>query len=347
MDCRERTLRAIRFETPDRIPVSYSLIPGALFTHGRALLDVCRRYPNDFYDETTIRLPPRDTANYRPDGTYFKRYTDEWGCVWECLREGISGEVKQSPLDDWGNLRSYRLPPVPNATPEGRRKLREDMARMKERYIGWGGGGSLYERMQYLRGVENLMLDIAEDREEVYLLADRIVNEYLLPTVELAVEAGADLCGFGDDWGTQQALLISPAAWRRVFKPRYRRLFDLAHQGGALTWMHSDGMTLEIVEDFIEIGLNAMNPQINTMDWATLRRIAKGRLCLVPDFDRQGIFPFGTPSQVREHARAIRDTFGAPEGGLVFFGPIEAGLPLANIEAICQALEKYRGYYHN
>jgi hypothetical protein len=194
--------------------------------------------------------------------------------------------------------------------------------------------------MQYLRGVENLMLDIAEDREEVYVLADRLVDEYLLPTVELAIESGADLCGFGDDWGTQQALLISPAAWRRIFKPRYRKLFALAHQGGALTWLHSDGMTLEIIDDLIEIGLDAMNPQINTMDWPTLRRLTRGRLCLVPDFDRQGIFPFGTASEVVDHARAIRDTFGSPDGGLVFFAPIEAGLPLANIEAALAAFHE-------
>ena len=75
------------------------------------------------------------------------------------------------------------------------------------------------------------MVDIALDREEVYLLADRILEEYLLPTIEISLEAGAEIIGFGDDWGAQNQLLINPKSWRKIFKPRYKRLFDLARQG--------------------------------------------------------------------------------------------------------------------
>ena len=81
----------------------------------------------------------------------------------------------------------------------------------------------------------------------LYELAARLVNCYLIPSIELALEAGADVVGFADDWGTQQGLLISPTSWRRIFKPRYKRMFDRVHEGGALAWMHSGGMTLEIV----------------------------------------------------------------------------------------------------
>ena len=342
VDRRQLVLDAVTFGGPAYIPNTYSVMPGARRRHKQALVDLCQRYPNDFYDPATVTVPERDEAHYRPDGSYYEEHTDEWGCLWVAFREGISGEVKQSPLADWSALEGYKMPAVPNATPEGRRQAKDDMSRMKERYVGWGAGGSLFERMQFLRGVENLMMDIAEDRDEVYRLADRIVDEYLVPCIELALEAGADIVGFGDDWGTQRQLLINPRNWRAIFRPRYKKMFDLVHQGGALAWMHSDGMTLEIMPDWVEIGLNCLNPQINSTDWGALRKATAGRLCLAPDMDRQGRLAFGTPDEVRDHVRAIRDTFARPDGGLIYTGPIEEGQPLENIEALFQAFHDFR-----
>lgn len=342
MNSRERVLRAIRFERPDRIPISYVAVGAARLRHGDKLLKICRTYPNDFYDSDTMTVPERDSEHYRPDGSYYKRSTDEWGCVWEFRKEGISGEVKQSPLEDWAALDTYRIPPPPHAAPEASARLKADMARQKERYVGWGSAGQLFERMQYLRGVENLFMDIALDAEEVTVLADRLVEEYLAPAVSIAIEAGADIVGFGDDWGTQQALLIHPAAWRRIFKPRYRRLFEKVHEGGALVWMHSDGMIMEIVDELIEIGVDVLNPQIQTMDWKALRARTAGRLCLSPDLDRQHLLPFGTSEQVAEHVKAVHDTFASPEGGLIYYAPIGEDVPLDNVKTILRTFHELR-----
>ncbi|NCQ32634.1 MAG: hypothetical protein GW802_35390, partial [Armatimonadetes bacterium] len=83
MNSRERVLRAIQFDTPDRVPIGYSINPGALLRHGQKLIDLCTRYPHDFFDPAeVIRMPERDTANYREDGSYYKELTDEWGCTW-------------------------------------------------------------------------------------------------------------------------------------------------------------------------------------------------------------------------------------------------------------------------
>lgn len=342
MNSRERVLRTIRFERPDRIPLSYAVIAAALLEHGEPLIELCRRHPNDFYDAATLTVPERDAGHYRPDGTYFKRTTDAWGAVWEARQEGMSGEVKQSPIQEWSQLDTYRLPPVPHADAAGRAQLKRQVEQQKQDYVGWGGGGSLFERMQVLRGVENLMLDIAEDREEVYRLADRLVDEYLIPLTEISLDAGVDVAGFGDDWGTQQALLISPLAWRRIFKPRYKRMFDLVHDAGALVWLHSDGMILDLVDDLIEIGVDVLNPQIHTMDRQRLRALTHGRCCLAPDLDRQHCMPFGSPAEVQAHIAAIRDTFADASGGLILYAPIEKGLPLANIAAALNAFHQLR-----
>ena len=342
MNSRERVLRAIQFDTPDRVPIGYSINPGALLRHGQKLIDLCTRYPHDFFDPAeVIRMPERDTANYREDGSYYKELTDEWGCTWVCYKEGISGEVKRSPLDDWSKLEDYRFPPVPNASPEERAPARETTKQQMERFIGWGAAGSLFEQMQWLRGVEKMMMDIALDCEEAYLLVDRMMDEWIVPHIELALEAGAEAIGFGDDWGTQERLLSNPKSWREIFKPRYQRAIDLAHEGGALTWLHSDGMILEILPDLIEIGLDVINPQLSCLNLDALRSITDHRICVYTDMDRQFILPRGTPAQVREHVRDAHSCLASPDGGLIWGAGIYEDVPFENIEALLEAFVEF------
>ena len=342
MDCREKVFRAIKFEYPDSVPVMHAQLPGALLRHGRELISLYKKYPNDFYDaEAHIKIPERDLKHYDAEGRYYKEETDEWGCVWAHFQEGLAGEVKKSPLDDWSALKRYKLPPVPNSSPEGKKKRKEDMKKQKEKYIGWGDGDRLYERMQFLRGTEELMVDIALDREEVYLLADRILEEYLLPTIEISLEAGAEIIGFMDDWGTQQQLLINPQAWCKIFKPRYKKLFDLARQGNALMFMHSDGMILEIIPDLIEIGLNVINPQFSCFDLNNLKNATRKKICVMSDIDRQKTLPFGTPEEVEKYVKDVFEIFVIPEGGFIARGEMGPDVPLANVEAMLKAFHKY------
>ncbi len=340
---RERVLRAIKFEQPDAVPFTVSPLPAAFLRHGQELMDLLKAYPNDFYDvESCLKMPVRDEAHYREDGSYFKEETDAWGCVWHNYQEGITGEVKKSPLEDWSALASYKCPPV-DESPEAKQKMRESVDRNKaDGFVGWGGGGQLYERMQYLRGVENLIYDVADDAPEVGKLADKLLEEHLLPNIRMATQAGAEVVGFADDWGTQISLLINPEYWRRVFKPRYKRMFDLVHEGGALTWMHSDGMILEIIPDLIEIGLDVINPQCNCMDLAELKKLIDRKMCIVPDIDRQQRVPFGTPEDIREYIGMIHDTFSSPDGGVIYTCEFSGDTPLENIEAVLKAFQEFR-----
>lgn len=108
--------------------------------------------------------------------------------------------------------------------------------------------------MAYLRGFENVCLDVAEGRQEILYLRDRLV-EYWLRQIERWLEPADLIDGvlLDDDWGTLRALMIHPNTWRKVFKPAYRRLVEAIHQGGCYAHMHTDGNVWKITGDLIEI----------------------------------------------------------------------------------------------
>jgi hypothetical protein len=319
---------------------------GALMKHGRRLQEICRLYPSDFNSlSTTTPLPQPQRQYYRPDGSFYREQTDEWGCLWAYHQDGVGGQVIRHPLEDWGKLRQLMLPPPQLALAEARRQMVLFWQEMKD-YPVWGSGSIFFERMHYLHGYENLLCDIAEDCPQVYELADRILYEYILPGLENLFGAGLpiDLVGFGDDWGTQDALMIRPETWRKIFKPRYQKMFDLCHRHGALVYMHSDGMILDIVPDLIEIGVNCLNPQFSCLDLSKLRQLADKRLCISTDIDRQHVLPFGTPAQVRDYVKMVHEVLGGPAGGLIWRGEIGPDVPLENAEAMYEAFYEFGSY---
>ena len=341
MNSRERALRAIRFEFPDKIPITYSVPPSALLRHGGELKDLLRKYPNDFWDVNSMEIPSPEKKFYREDGSYYRESVDEWGAVWEQYIEGIAGGVKKAPLDDWSKLEDLRIPPHPLAKPGDKEKCKVEIEKQKERYVGWGAVEPVFERMQWLRGTEDLFIDIAEDGKEVYVLADRILAEYTIPLIKANIETGVDVMGFGEDWGSQDRLLISPSSWRRIFKPRYKKMFDICKEAEVLIWFHSDGMILEIIPDFIELGVDILNPQLSCMDLEKLREVTYKKIGICGDIDRQLVLPRGKPEEVRGYINKVYEIFGDPAGGFVYHGGIE-NAPFENIEAMLKAFYEFR-----
>lgn len=338
---RERVLRAINFQNPDKIPLHYGVDLPELIRYGQRFIDLCRKYPNDFYHtDDVIKIPPRDGQHYRPDGSYYKEYTDGWGTVWVSREQGFSGEVRCPVLDDWSKLKTLKRPPLPDSSPADRKRLKEAMKKQKETYVGLRHVGGLFQTMTDLRGMENCLMDIASDCEEIYELAD-ILLERALSSAEISVEAGADVVRFADDWGTQQQLFINPVSWRKLFKPRYKKMFDLTRQGGALPWMHSCGMTMEIVPDWIEIGLKVLEPQLLCMNMPELQKMCAGKLCIDGSLDFQQTLPFGTPEQVREYIREVTGIFGSPKGGFIYQLYL-CDAPVENAEAVLRTIYEVR-----
>lgn len=197
--------------------------------------------------------------------------------------------------------------------------------------------------MQHLRGPENYFIDLAEENEGVNELADRMVERNVY-CIERYVKAGADCIAFGDDWGAQHELLIHPDLWRRFFKPRYARMFQVARDAGVHVWFHTDGWIMEIIEDLIEIGVTVLNPQHPCMGTQRVADVVRGQVCIRTDIDRQWVIPYGTPEQVEAAVKEAIAAFGNHKGGVLLHGEVGPEVPFANIEALYSSFYEYGRY---
>jgi uroporphyrinogen decarboxylase len=342
MTRRERVLRCYNFESPDRMPIEQAFYSGALIQYGQALIDLMNQYPNDMSGDKYADYADQ-IRDLNPD--YHSEDVDPWGVKWEGRYEGILGMPLSHPLADLDNLKDYEPPKGTDTDTLWFLERTFEVWQAKQTditgYAGpWLGGLCLFERMQWLRGYENLMMDFAEDRPELHHIADMIVDVYL-HEIEAGGQLAVDLMAFADDWGTQERLMISPAQWREFFKPRYKKMFEACHAAGARVQFHSDGMILDIIPDLIEIGMDIFRPQFSCVDIRKMAAMTKGKVTTVMDLDRQYVLPFGTPEEVREHVKEVVEVFGLPEGGLIGRGEIMPDVPMENAKAMMDALVEF------
>lgn len=335
MNGRERVERTLKHQSVDRAPRDLWALPGVTVKRQEDWTRLREKYT---FDDLQSAGSPYGRSRYAKGTPYEDRqYTDDFGCVWESGEYGVVGEVKQSPLADWNALASYRMP---------NELLDEaDFDRVNRRIAGserFALGGTLtrpFERLQFLRGTENLFYDLAEDRPELHQLIERL-HEFSLR--ELAAWADTDVQGvsFMDDWGSQTALLIAPERWRALFKPLYREYAALLHQAGKYVFFHSDGHIQAILPDLVEIGVDAVNSQLYCMDIEEIGRTLAGKITFWGELDRQHLQPFGTPATVRAGVRRIRRALDRNQGGL--FAMCEWGRldPYENIDAMYDEWQK-------
>jgi uroporphyrinogen decarboxylase len=164
-----------------------------------------------------------------------------------------------------------------------------------------------------------------------------IVGRYL--------DLGAAVMCYPEDLGAQNGPLISPGLFRRFIRPMYERLVAPARRAGCLVHMHSDGNIHALAEDLIAAGIDALNLQdlVNGVDWIAAN--LKGRLCIDLDVDRQQVTRFGTPEQIDALLRSEVETLGSREGGLMMIYGLYPGLPVENVAAVMDAMERYAGRY--
>lgn len=314
-------LKALRFEKPEYIPVSVGILPAAWKKYRERLDAIIRRHPIIFGEQKG----PRDYDAVK--GTYAAgRHMDAWGCIWENIAEGHEAIVTGHPVPNRAAVHRLKPPSTDIGLPHG----------------------FMYLRLGDLRGFEELMIDFAEEPPELQVLVD-IVLSYNLRQRDLWLASHPDqavMFWVGDDLGTQHALPISPAVWRKYLKPCYMKIYQPVRRAGHDVYMHTDGHIHEIIPDLAECGVNVINPQIRANGLDNLVRVCKGKVCVDLDLDRQ-LFPFCTPADIERHVREAVHALGSPEGGLWLKAEVDEGVPLDNIEAICTALEKYRGHFRS
>jgi len=253
--------------------------------------------------------------------------------------------VHEYPIKQWDDLDRYEFPPLP--TSEDIEHLKRNIAELRSRNLFINIGfepGNYFERMQWLRGFRNLMVEFSKPTRHLFELADRLLD-YCLESLNLILQVKPDSIGFSDDWGTQRALMVKPEFWRSFFKPRYEKMFKIVRDNGVYVQFHSDGVITDIIADLAEIGVNAIIPQFSCHDLNRLADLVKGRLCVISDIDRQFILPRGTTNQVMQYVREVIELFGyGNNGGLVGRGEIGVDVPLSNIEAMYKAFFQYGKY---
>lgn len=296
--------------------------------------DKLKRLEN-FSNNVTVSMDRNPT---RPAGS---EWTDVWGCKWYYPIESHDGQCVGHPISSWDKLNDY-VPPDPEKFTDWK-KAEEDVKNTKlTGRIAHGGTdhGFIFLRLTYLRGFNNLMMDIADEHPKLAELIN-IIEEYWYQVVKRWVDIGADIIGFGDDLGLQNTLPISPEAWRRYIKPSYKRILSYCRSYGVHVALHSDGYIVDIIPDLIESGVTKLNPQdiVNGLD--NLANLAKGKIYIHLDIDRQNVTVFGKPKEIDLHIYNCIKKLGSNKGGLSLIWYVFPPTPLENIIATAEAMDKY------
>jgi uroporphyrinogen decarboxylase len=328
MTGKERVYKTIRFEDPDRLPVDIWVLQAAYEKHGPALENLIEEADIDF-----SRVPFNDPT-YDPLAFDVGVHTDIWGCEWHNHQRGILGEVKGWPLADDDKVPGYKTPVglLRGAKPADLYRGTAEYLEQHPDKFALCGWMSLFERMQFLRGTENLYCDIALETDEFFAIRDMVLEFWLEYANLVSSIEGVDACIIGDDWGSQRALLIAPEVWRRLFKPAYQQISDVVRGNGKQLFFHSDGYILDLYDDMVDLGVTAINSQVWCMGLDTVAQKTRGRLACWGELNRQETLPFGTPADITACIGQMKETFWQ-HGGLI--GQFEAGrdAPLENVRA--------------
>lgn len=309
MNGREMVLKTVHFQSPKGLAMT---LP--------------KEYRYDFYGWG---------PNPSPDARC-KKGVDEWGAVWDNIGTTSLGEVKQFPLLDWEDFPKLKIPDVRE---ERRWKGIEEVREKAGDKFLCGSGFSIYERLHFIRSLENTWIDIYENPEKLCELMDILVDMNLY-AIEMYGKYGFDGLMFCDDWGLQDSLMISPKHWRELWKPRYQRIFEAAHKAGLVTILHSCGYIVDILDDLIEAGLDViqMDQQMN-MGLDLLSRRFRGRITFYCPVDIQAVMAFGNESTIRAYCREMVSKLGTPTGGFIagyYSSPQSVGHTPEAIRAMCE-----------
>ena len=365
MNSRQRVLTALkRTGVPDRVPVQFDLCRQLTDAFG-AKFDIPIHYTTSYFEDVTYRISanelrtamgsdcvvvgaglPRGYQHPVTDAGYI---VNEFGMT---MRQGpLYMEVVETPLRGVNSAEQVRNHPFPDPLAPGRyddaekyiREYRDDYFIIGDLEL------TMFEMSWHLVGLEKFLMDMATGEEYVGVLLDR-VKEFSTGIGKRLVELGVDGIWFGDDFGAQNGMMISPRMWRNVFKPRYAELFQefKATNPDLLIMYHSDGAVAPILEDLIEIGLDVFNPvqpNVPGHDPQELKDKFGDRLSFWGAIDQQQLLPNGTTAEIEADVAEKIRVLGA--GGGYMCSPahiIQSDVSPENVEAFIAAAKKHGIY---
>ena len=335
MNGRERSIKALTHEPVDRLPRDPWALPGISMFRQAELDALYKAYPPDV-DGPGASYNFSKCPSVKGTPNIQGSYTDGWNCTFQVRQSGIIGEVKEPIFaNDYEGLDSYQAPWEILEDMKERKSVIDRYCNDSDKFIKVGTEVRPFERMQFLRGTEDLYCDLALDEPAAYVLRDKL-HEFFVEEMKFWASTAVDAIAFMDDWGSQRSLLINPEKWKSFYKPLYKEYCDIAHRAGKFVFFHSDGFIEDIYPELIEIGVDAVNSQLFCMDMEKLGREYGGKITFHGEIDRQYLLPFGKEEEVRA---GVRRAFKAlcPDGVLTgCFAQCEWGIhdPAENVFAV-------------
>ena len=378
----QRVLKALNHEIPDRIPIDLGGFQTGI--HKKAYIELLDYLGID--DEPTIMDPVQQLA--RPCEELLERFhvdiryvcahgpenfkggieqntrhgrlwhdlKDEFGVVWSMPDDQqLYMDISHHPLAEATveDLSDYPFPD--GGDPTRFNGVRENALELRNQTlyaISTGIGGVVYEICWYMRGLERWFIDMIENPAFCEALLDRTLKFWLDYFEGFMAEVGdiVDVVMIGDDLAGQSGPLFSPDFYRKVVKPRQKRLVQhIKSLTKAKIWYHTCGACYKYIPELIDNGIDILNPvQIGLVDMEPARlkdEFGKQLVFWGGAIDTQHVLPFAKPSQIRDHVRTNLEIF-KPGGGYVFNNVhnIQVGVPPENIVALFDAAYEF-GFY--
>jgi uroporphyrinogen decarboxylase len=284
--------------------------------------------------------------------------TDEFGVVWSMpATNGLYMDISHHPLAR-ASMKDLSDYPWPDGSDPSRfTGVREQAQRLRRETpyaLATGISGVIYEYCWYLRGLEQWYMDTVQVPDFCEALLDRMLAYWVDFLTGFMREVGdlVDVVMIGDDLTGQNGPLFSPAFYRRVVKPRQKKLVQhIQTTTPAKVWYHTCGNCVEYIPDLADNGVDILNPVQTSalgMDPKFLKeRFGRQMVFWGGGCDAQHVLPSATPGQIREEVRRNVEIF-KPSGGYVFnsIHNIQPGVPPENIVALFDAAYEY-GFYES
>ena len=352
MTPRERVLTALSHRAPDRTPCDYIGTPEVddkLKRHFRTdSMDVVLEKLG--VDIRVVDAPYIGPAlRTWPDG----RFENIWGHIRKPIRNeaGSYDEAVEHPYAAFQSVDDVRKFRWPRAEWFDYSRLAADCKKPDKYAIVFGAPGNMdvINGTGFGRGVERTILDIGlEDPVGLACMEMRFERCHERSEIALKTAAGRiDILWIGDDYGTQNGLLMSPPAWRKLFFPKLKAMCDLGHKYGAKVMLHSCGSTRRIWPQLIEAGVDiydTVQPEAAEMDPAGLKAEFGEKMCFHGTISTQKTLPFGKVEDVAREVKERIKTVG--KGGGLIVAPAHNFQPDTPIENILALYEAVRSPIH-
>lgn len=348
MTSRERVLAAIAHQPTDRAPADYGAhkdVTDGLMRHlGLATYEELLQALQVDMRRVWLGYYQPDSA---PDADGYKR--NMWGVRQRPADPGDGQPNWLAPFDENTTVDQVHAHPWPDPAALDYSTVRSQCEQYHGQYATFGAPWSpFFHEVGWTIGQENFMVWMVTKPDVVQAVIDHLVD-YEVEVTRRFLEAAAgklDIAYFGNDFGTQRGLFISPEMWCRFIRRPLKRYFDVAHAYGCKVMKHSCGAVRDIIPFLIEDGVDILDPiQVAAagMDMPGLFRDYGDRLCFHGGVDTQRTLPFGSEADVRAEVRSYL-ALARDRGGYILCGSQEfiEDIPCANIVAMYDENLRYR-----